>query len=457
MGKKLKYCSSCEEGFAERFTFCPDCGGSLQTVEMNPIGDGVVANAEEAKFETQHSVVTEAAPVAEEPHSPVQPTEPVLFVDNAPTEQPHSAVQPTEPILFVDNTPTEEPHIEPVHEEEPEHIIEATAAGSYFEAPSTAAFSVPSEPVVEPSTYHYIPDDSFHVTVIEEKNTKQRNGLLLGSTVFMITIMLSATVYSLFGKDINISSIGGDNAFFSIPDIDPVAIDVEKDQPEKPKNDKAGGGGGGGNKEEDPASKGATPAMFKNPDIAPSSHMDRVTDPTLTQRVGVNGPDRPLTDPSQHYGLPNGADKLSDGPGSGTGIGTGRGGGVGSGNGSGLGSGSGGGAGSGTGGGIGDGTGTGGDAPPPPKGETVALNITAKPRANYTDAARQANIQGVVRLKVTFLANGQIGPISAVSGLPNGLTEQAIAAAKAMRFTPKKINGVPVAVARVVEYTFTIY
>ena len=37
MGKILKFCNSCEEGFAERFTFCPDCGGSLQAVELNPV------------------------------------------------------------------------------------------------------------------------------------------------------------------------------------------------------------------------------------------------------------------------------------------------------------------------------------------------------------------------------------------------------------------------------------
>lgn len=86
-----------------------------------------------------------------------------------------------------------------------------------------------------------------------------------------------------------------------------------------------------------------------------------------------------------------------------------------------------------------------------------ALTITSKPRPTYTDAARNNDTQGSVRLKITFLANGQIGGITVVNGLPDGLTEQAIAAAKQIKFEPKKVNGVPVSVVRVVEYSFTIY
>jgi len=260
----------------------------------------------------------------------------------------------------------------------------------------------------------------------------------------------------LFAKDISIGSIGDGDIIAMLPQVDPDMVEIEK--PEVKKKDDSGGGGGGGNDEKDPASKGAPPAMMRQPEIAPDAHAVRLTNPELTQVVGVKGPDQAKIDLDKRYGVLNGADGESNGPGTGGGIGTGRGGGVGSGNGSGLGSGSGGGAGAGNGGGIGDGDGgVGGPPGAIPKGETVALNITSKPRADYTDAARQNNIQGVVRLKVTFLANGQIGAVSAVSGLPNGLTEKAIAAAKNMRFTPKKVNGVAVPVARVVEYSFTIY
>ena len=37
MGKIVKYCSSCDEGFAEKFGFCPDCGAQLQAFEMSPV------------------------------------------------------------------------------------------------------------------------------------------------------------------------------------------------------------------------------------------------------------------------------------------------------------------------------------------------------------------------------------------------------------------------------------
>ena len=54
------------------------------------------------------------------------------------------------------------------------------------------------------------------------------------------------------------------------------------------------------------------------------------------------------------------------------------------------------------------------------------LQILAKPRANYTDAARTNQTQGTVTLRVTFLANGEIGNVGIVNYLPDGLTEEAI-------------------------------
>ncbi|CAN5722228.1 hypothetical protein BH24ACI2_BH24ACI2_14790 [soil metagenome] len=85
------------------------------------------------------------------------------------------------------------------------------------------------------------------------------------------------------------------------------------------------------------------------------------------------------------------------------------------------------------------------------------IKIIIKPRASYTDAARKANVQGAVRLRVTFLANGGIGSISTVSTLPYGLTEQAIAAASKMFFIPARKNEKPYSVVKTVEYHFSIY
>jgi len=87
------------------------------------------------------------------------------------------------------------------------------------------------------------------------------------------------------------------------------------------------------------------------------------------------------------------------------------------------------------------------------------LVILSKPRPGYTDEARLHNVQGTVILRIVFLANGGIGPISVVKELPFGLTEQAINAAKKIPFLPKTEDGksVGVTVTRQIEYTFSIY
>jgi TonB family protein len=66
-------------------------------------------------------------------------------------------------------------------------------------------------------------------------------------------------------------------------------------------------------------------------------------------------------------------------------------------------------------------------------------------------------VQGNVVLKVTFLANGKIGAVTPVSGLGFGLTQQAIDAAKKIRFEPAMKNGKPYSKVATVSYTFTIY
>jgi TonB family protein len=85
------------------------------------------------------------------------------------------------------------------------------------------------------------------------------------------------------------------------------------------------------------------------------------------------------------------------------------------------------------------------------------LRIILKPRSNYTDAARSGQTQGKVVLRVTFQANGGIGAISVVSGLPDGLTEQAIRAAQRIVFIPPQKNGVRYSTTKSIEYSFTIY
>ncbi|MDQ3801700.1 MAG: energy transducer TonB [Acidobacteriota bacterium] len=80
-----------------------------------------------------------------------------------------------------------------------------------------------------------------------------------------------------------------------------------------------------------------------------------------------------------------------------------------------------------------------------------------KPRAPYSDKARQKDIKGSVRLKIFFKPDGQIGEITVLQKLDGGLTEEAIKAARKIKFVPAEVGGAPVAVNKEVEYTFTLY
>jgi len=86
-----------------------------------------------------------------------------------------------------------------------------------------------------------------------------------------------------------------------------------------------------------------------------------------------------------------------------------------------------------------------------------ALIILRKPRANYTDSARQSGTQGTVRLKVTFLATGQIGTVKVVSSLSPDLDRMSFDAAKKIKFLPAEVDGKPVDTTKFVAYSFTIY
>ena len=85
------------------------------------------------------------------------------------------------------------------------------------------------------------------------------------------------------------------------------------------------------------------------------------------------------------------------------------------------------------------------------------LSILSKPRAVYTDQAKTNKIEGIVILQITFKKNGEIGKINVINGLSDGLNEQAIAAAKKIKFTPQRKNGKSITVTKKVKYNFTIY
>jgi TonB family protein len=87
---------------------------------------------------------------------------------------------------------------------------------------------------------------------------------------------------------------------------------------------------------------------------------------------------------------------------------------------------------------------------------TTPVNITYKPNPNYTQEARNLQLQGEVLLEVVFGANGQLHVNRVVRGLGHGLDEAAVAAANKIQFKPALREGAPVDSTAVVHVVFEL-
>ena len=83
--------------------------------------------------------------------------------------------------------------------------------------------------------------------------------------------------------------------------------------------------------------------------------------------------------------------------------------------------------------------------------------ILSRPKPQYTEAARQNQVQGTVVLLVVLSAVGTVTEVKVIRGLPYGLSENAIAAARQMKFTPAVKDGHTVSVSVQIEYNFSLY
>jgi TonB family protein len=437
MGKIVKYCGKCEEGFAAKFGFCPNCGEHLEAFEMNPLNEPA-----------QPEILTAAAP---EPEAPMQNSFETLPKVKEPVV-PATAAFSDNDILELDSVDVAE-EAAPVWETFVPPVAASEPVNQYQFVPKTE--EAQNYPHYEPTAE----DESFHVTVIEAKDVQLRNGLLVGFGSLFIAAVAIAWVWSLFIAALPVFALDEPSLFAFVGPIEETPIEIDK--PPQEKKEKGGGGGGGG-QDSTPATKGRMPTQTNNPQN-PLLMVTQMTNPTFVVRNETKGNIK-REQTSENIGLTNGlqSDTLAGGQGTGGGFGNGNGRGAGNGNGLGEGNGNGSGSGNGNGNGNGDGDGDGDNVPRltetvKPVGVTVGMKILSRPQPRYTDAARVNNVQGTVTLRVTFTASGTIGSVSPVSGLPYGLTEQAIAAAKQIRFEPPKRNGQPYAVTKTVSYTFTIY
>lgn len=204
----------------------------------------------------------------------------------------------------------------------------------------------------------------------------------------------------------------------------------------------SGGGGGGGAHELTPPVRGHAPTLVtKAPVMAPQ--IIRLDHPKLSAEPSevVKMPDNSALPNFGVSSSPN-VTVASQGKGSGSGFGQGLGGGIGGGHGIGAGAGSGGGYGGGlmsVGGGV------------------SAPQLVHSVQPEFTEAARSANFQGSVSIKLIVDAQGNPQNVTLLSHLGMGLDDKAVEAVRQYRFRPAMYQGHPVAVQIVVDVDFHLH
>ena len=107
--------------------------------------------------------------------------------------------------------------------------------------------------------------------------------------------------------------------------------------------------------------------------------------------------------------------------------------------------------------GIGDGSGGGtGGGPYRPGSGVSPPRLLKEVRAQYSDQARRANLEGSVELEIVIRRDGSVGDIKVLRGLGMGLNEQAIQAVRQWKFAPSTLKGTPVDVIVEVSVEFRL-
>ena len=100
-------------------------------------------------------------------------------------------------------------------------------------------------------------------------------------------------------------------------------------------------------------------------------------------------------------------------------------------------------------------------APPPPAvpirvaGQVAATKLLNQTRPVYPPLARQARVQGTVRLEAVIDKEGSITELKLISGHPL-LIEAAMNAVKQWHYEPTLLNGVTVEIITAIDVNFTM-
>ena len=264
--------------------------------------------------------------------------------------------------------------------------------------------------------------------LVESKSHAQedtrRSGLLLTTFVIMVTVLMSAWLYSLFAKDY---AMGGDDLSLETLVAPPVIEDQPEPEPEKQPE-----------KQKDPnvdIRKEIIASMIETPPKPPdtTSVVKNTIPPRDPNKYTIKGDTNfsaANAPPPDYKGPVN-----TSGSGSDAGV-TGQ-------------------------GGTAD---TGGETPPPPpppkkvvpkqiSGGVLNGKATSLPKPAYPPAARAVGASGAVSVQVLIDENGNVVSASAASGHPL-LRAAAVAAARGAKFSPTKLSGEAVKVSGVITYNF---
>ena len=80
--------------------------------------------------------------------------------------------------------------------------------------------------------------------------------------------------------------------------------------------------------------------------------------------------------------------------------------------------------------------------------------LLSRPEPPYTENARKNGVEGDVEILLILSSAGKVKVVHIRKGLPNGLSEQAVKAAKKIKFKPATIDGKPVSSFLLAQYNF---
>ncbi|HEX8843605.1 MAG TPA: energy transducer TonB [Pyrinomonadaceae bacterium] len=80
--------------------------------------------------------------------------------------------------------------------------------------------------------------------------------------------------------------------------------------------------------------------------------------------------------------------------------------------------------------------------------------VLSRSEPKYTEEARKNLVEGVVVLSAVVAEDGSVRSIKVLSGLPDGLTEKAVEAARETEFSPALKDGRAVSQSIQLEYDF---